>query len=160
MKAVNPKPDDVTSRAIAAESLAISPEEYVILAGEAFDGTADTTLLKDYFGCSTDQELEELSGIKKDDKGEVEYTGIRELLSRTGVAYTDLIELVKTQFINPYQNTLDYLEKLLTYAAQAAIARSATFTATDLYDRLQRIEAGTLDPGKDADIAERIRPWH
>ena len=99
MKAVHPQPDATTAAAIAAEALRLSEEEYIVLTGKAFDGTVDTTALHEYFGYTAADELESLSAVP-------------EFLQRSGVAYTDLVELVKTQFINPHQGTLDFPKKI------------------------------------------------
>ncbi len=138
MKAINPTPDPATARAIAAESLHLSQEEHKVLTGLAFDGTADTTALHEYFGYAAAADLEQMSQV-------------REFLRRSGLAYTDLVELVKTQFINPYQSTLDFLEKFASYSA---------LDATTLYTRLEEIEAGALDPAADASIATAIAAYN
>ena len=138
MKAINPQPGSTTAKAIEAEALGLSPEEYLILTGESFDGTADATPLHGYFGCTAAADLEDMSGV-------------REFLQRSGVAYTDLVELVKTQFINPYQNTLDFLDKIFSYAS---------IDAGTIYTRLKQIEAGTLDPADDADIAAALNGYN
>ncbi|MBI5909226.1 MAG: hypothetical protein HY848_04665, partial [Betaproteobacteria bacterium] len=131
MKAMNPQAAASTSRALEAEALTISQEEYLILTGEDFGGIAETAQLYEYFGYTTEAELENMSAV-------------REFLKRSGVAYTDLVELVKTLFINPYQGTLDFLEDILSYASIDA----ATF-----YTELKAIAAGThtLDPDDDTD---------
>ena len=74
--------------------------------------------------------------------------GVRVLLERTGLAYTDLVELVKTLFINPYQGTLDFLENIFS---------SASINDSTLYKKLKQLEAGTsLDPVKDKDIVTAL----
>ena len=134
MKAMNPEPDSTTARAIAAESLTLCQEEYVILTGEAFDGTPDITPLHEYFGYSEVGNLEHLSAV-------------REFLSRSGLAYTDLVELVKSSFINPFQDRLEFLQKLFSFGA---------IDSNTLYTKLEQIEAGTLDPANDPDIVAAL----
>lgn len=124
MKAMNPQPDAATSRAMEAEALRLSPEEYTILTGEDFDGNADTTPVYEYFGCADGGELENMSAM-------------REFLNRSGIAYADLAELIKTLFVNPYQDRLDFLQQIFSYTS---------LDAGDLYAKLGQIEAGTLDP--------------
>ena len=148
MKAMNPQPDAATTRAIEAESLGISQEAYLILTGEAFDGTADTTPLHEYFGYSN---AADFGNMQDETDADGNPRGIRPLLERTGLAYTDLVELVKTRFINPHQGTLDYLEKILSYAS---------IDATTLYTRLGQIEAGTLNPADDADIVAALNDFN
>jgi hypothetical protein len=138
MKAINPQPDSTTARAIEAESLGISREEYIILTGESFDGTADSTPLHEYFGCTAAGDLENMSAV-------------REFLRRSGIVYTDLVELIKTQFINPYQNTLDFLEKIFSYAS---------IDANTIYIKLEQIDAGTLNPADDTDISAALNHYN
>ena len=138
MKAVNPEADGAINRAIEAESLGVSQEEYTILTGEDFSSTADATQLHEYFGYSGAGQLENMSQV-------------REFLRRSGLAYTDLVELVKTLFINPYQDTLDFLEKIFSHAST---------DAKTIYTRLGQIEAGTLDPAADADIVAALNNYN
>jgi hypothetical protein len=138
MKAVNPHPDATIANAIAAECLRLSPEEYRVLTGKDFDGTADTTPLYQYFGYSGANELEQMSAVP-------------EFLQRSGINYTDLVELVKTQFINPYQGTLDFLQQIFAYASTSA---------STIYNKLKQIAAGTLSPASDADIAATLTAYN
>ncbi len=127
LKAVNPQPDATTTRAIEAESLKISQEVYRIYTGKAFDSRpSDATQLQEYFGypATVPEKLEELSKV-------------REFLQRSGIDYADLVELVKTMFINPYQGMLGFLERIFSYVS---------IDAGILYTWLGQIEAGTLDP--------------
>ena len=134
MKAMNPQPDAVTTKAIEAESLGISQEEYIILTGEAFNGTADTTQLHEYFGYTAEGELEDMSKV-------------HEFLQRSGVSYTELVELIKTRFINPYQVVLDYIE---------SIFKGIDIDRITLYSKLQEIKAGTLLPENHPKIKQAL----
>ncbi len=138
MKAMNPLPAATIAHAIAAESLRISEEEHKVLTGTAYDGTADATALHEYFGYTAAGDLENMSAVQ-------------EFLRRSGVAYTDLVELVKTRFINPYQDTLDFLEKIFAYAS---------INAATIYARFQQIEAGTLNPATDVDITGALTAYN
>jgi hypothetical protein len=138
MNALNPSPDSVTSHAIEAESLNLSPEEYTIFTSQALDGTADATPLHSYFGYSSPPQIEKMSAV-------------REFLSKSGIAYTDLVELVKTQFINPYQGTLDLLEEIFSYAS---------IDPNAIYSRLKQIAAGTLNPANDLDISAALSQYN
>lgn len=138
MKAINPQPDATTRRAIEAESLALCQEEYSSLTGEAFDGTPDTTALHKYFGYNSASDLEKMSGV-------------REFLRRSGLAYTDLVELVKSSFINPHQGTLDFLQKLFSFSLIDADA---------IYTKLEQIEAETLNPANDLDIVVALNAYN
>ena len=37
-------------------------------------------------------------------------SNVPEFLHRSGLLYTDLVELVQTQFVNPYQQALKFIE--------------------------------------------------
>ena len=139
MQAMNHEPDDTTIKAIEAEALQLSPEEYTILTGEAFDGTSDDIALPEYYGYTTTDELEGLSAIN-------------EFLKRSGIAYVDLVELIKIRFINPHQNTLDFLEKIF---ANTAISPSV------IYKRLEQIKAGgTLSPDERLEIIAVLNDYY
>ncbi len=148
LKAMNPQPDANTIKAIEAESLDISQEEYTILTGEAFDGTTDSTPLHKYFGYSNSTAFAHMQDETDSDGNP---RGIRVLLERTGLRYTDLIELVKTLFINPYQGTIEFLE---------AIFSKSSLKANTIYTRLEQIEAGTLDPADDADVVAALNDYN
>lgn len=147
VKAMNPQPDATTTKAIEAESLHISQEEYIILTGETFDGTADTTPLHEYFGYTAAGMVEDMLE---------NMSQVREFLKRSGIAYTDLVELVKTMFINPYQGTFDYLEKIFSYVP-------IDVNINLIYTRLGQIEAGTpLNPAdaNDAPILAALNAYN
>ena len=79
MKAVNPLPNNQTANAIAAESLRLSEEEYVILTGFDFDGVPHTISLNVYFGYSAalpPTELEKLSRCRNSFAVQESLTGI------------------------------------------------------------------------------------
>jgi hypothetical protein len=138
MKAMNASPSATTARAIAAESIRMSEEEHVAIAGTAFDGTADATPLHAYFGYTAAPQLDGASAVL-------------ELLQRAGIKYTELVELVKTVFLNPHQAALDFIQELVSHA---------TISGDDLYKRLEKIEAGTLDPATDADLTAALTAYN
>ena len=119
-----------SQRAIEAESLGLCQEEYTILAKEDFAGTADVTPIHQYFGYTAHAQLESMAEV-------------REFLKRSGVEYTDLVDLVTTTFINPHQNVIDFLEEIFV---------DSVLNASEIYDRLKRIDNGTLLPSADADV--------
>lgn len=121
LKTANPTPDAMTRRAIAAEALQFAPEEYRMLTGEAFDGTADSVSIHHYFGYSNPADMAS------------ELPQVLEFLHRTGVTYIELVELVKTQFINPDQEQLDFLE---------AVFAHGSLSAQTQYEKLEAIAAG------------------
>jgi hypothetical protein len=128
--------------AIEAEALWISQEEFTVLTGKKYDLTPDTKQLHEYFGYSAAGDLEKLAGTGIAD-------GIHEFLRRAGVKYTDLVEIIITRFINPYQNILDYLQELFV---------NSTMNATTIYSKLQQINSGTLHSATDPDIMNVLTP--
>jgi len=109
----------VLDRAVDAEFLAITQEEYIILTKEAFwpkdyfDLTLSSPLSQDdyrnkigvrlvseYYGYSSDADM--LSVDENPTTGQKGLTFVKkQFLPRTGIQYTDLVDLLKTQFINP-----------------------------------------------------------
>ncbi len=138
MRAATPVPDSATQQAIAAEGLSVSEEEHKILTGRDLAGAVDATPLHEYYGYASAPQLENLSAVP-------------EFLHRTGVRYPELVELLRTQFINPHQHTLDLLQRILSFAS---------ISADVLYARLEQIEAGTLDPATDADIVAALNAYN
>ncbi len=144
MKAMNSVPDPdpakaaVVNKAMAAESLEISEEEYAIFTGKDFNDTADTTQLHEYFGYSVAGDLKEMSKVP-------------EFLRRSGIKYTDLVEIVKTLLINPYQEEFDFLEKVFSYISVAA---------DTIYSSLKQIEAGTLKSSQDTNIKAALKGYN
>lgn len=136
LRAMNPQPDATTSQTIAAESLRLSQEEYLSLTGKTFDGTTDNTSIHKYFGYTTAGQLENLSSVP-------------EFLKRSGLIYTDLVKLVKTRFINPHQGTLDFLQKLFSYAS---------IDPDVLYKKLRQIETGA--PANDNDVKAALNAYN
>lgn len=95
-------------RAVDAEYLGMTQEDYIILTREAFWPKAYFELTNnrtytneeyqekigvrpvyEYYGYDTAGQLQDLTFVKK------------EFLPRTGIQYTDLVELLKTEWINP-----------------------------------------------------------
>jgi hypothetical protein len=138
LKAVAPEPDAAAKKAIEAEALRLSQEEYATLTGEAFDGTASTAPLHEFFGYAVPGDLESLSQV-------------REFLHRSGVSFVELIELSKTRFINPHQERLDFIERIFS---------RGSIDAVTLYQKLEQIEAGTLHAADDADITTALTAYN
>ena len=109
----------VLDRSADSEFLGITQEEHIILTREAFWPKAyfDFTLQKDH----TDIEYQQKIGVRpvpeyfgyigvsaEDDMLSIDETSMlgltfvkKQLLPRTGIQYVDLVELLKTRFINP-----------------------------------------------------------
>ncbi|MEG3918511.1 neuraminidase-like domain-containing protein [Microcoleus sp. T3_A4] len=108
--------DTVLDRVVDAEFLGLTQEEYIILTKEAFWSKRyfDITLKKthteheyqhnigvkpvhDYYGYKTQQDM-----LSMDETQKLGLTFVKkQFLRRTGIQYVDLVELLKTQFINP-----------------------------------------------------------
>ena len=147
MKAMNPQPDDRTKKAIEAEALRVSEEIYTILTGETFDGTPDFTDLWEYFGYDSSSKFE---NMQNEDDADGNPRGVRVLLERTGLTYVELVELVKTMFINPYQKYLDFLQRIAPYVSDPA----------SFYARLEEIEAGTLSSSGRSEITRALEEYN
>lgn len=127
LKAVNPDPSESTSRMIEAESLELSAEEYLIITSQSFEGDADTTTLHSYYGLSDSDDLDDLSHV-------------RSFLRISGLKYTDLVELVKTSYVNPHKPTLDFIQELFSYGS---------IDGDVMYTTLSQIENGALRAADD-----------
>ena len=108
--------DAVLDRAVDAEFLGLTQEEYIILTKEAFwpKRYFDITLKKEHSVEEYRQNIgvkpvHEYYGYKKEadmlSTDETQKLGLtfvkKQFLPRTGIQYVDLVELLKTQFINP-----------------------------------------------------------
>ncbi len=108
---------ETQNRAVDAEFLGMTQEEYIILTKEAFWSKRyfDITLkgkhikgksyehnirvkhVHEYYGYETKDEM-----LHTDETEKLGLTFVKEqFLPRTGIEYVDLVELLKTQFINP-----------------------------------------------------------
>jgi hypothetical protein len=130
------------TKAISAEALRIGQEEYVVLTGKKFDGTNDAKQLHEYFGYNNALDIEKMAGTGVAD-------GIHEFLRRSGMKYVELVDLVNTQFINPYQGTVDYLEKLFA---------NSMLHPTAIYGKLNDVAYHNLDVEHDADLRSVLDP--
>ncbi|MBF8277154.1 MAG: hypothetical protein HW390_2227 [Candidatus Brocadiaceae bacterium] len=103
--------DEALDRAVDAEFLGLTKEEYVILTKECFENKALMDKLKNKI--HTDAEYQQLIGVRP----VCEYYGFdndgamlgdegltlikKELMCRTGIDYFNLVDLLKTGYINP-----------------------------------------------------------
>ncbi|MET3020290.1 Tc toxin subunit A-related protein [Flavobacterium hydatis] len=104
--------DEVLDRASDSEFLNITKEEYIILTKECFESKALMNKLKNK--TFTDSEYQELIGVKSvgeyygydDDATMLSDNGLtlikKEFLRRTGIDYFNLVDLLKTEYINPF----------------------------------------------------------
>ncbi|XEC94317.1 neuraminidase-like domain-containing protein [Paenibacillus tarimensis] len=104
--------DEALDRAKDAEYLGLTKEEYVILAKACFESKALMDKLKNKI--HTDEEYRQLIGVKPvcqyygydDDNTMLGDDGLtlikKEFLRRTGIDYFNLVDLLKTRYINPF----------------------------------------------------------
>lgn len=118
-----------------AEYLGISEEEYKILVGKDFNEVPTTKNIWEYYGYINQNQLK--NNIYK----------VPEFITRTGVKYVDLVKLVKTKFINPDQEMLNYVE---------SIFKGSSLNSNSLYTKLKQIKEGGLLPENDADIKQAL----
>jgi len=119
------------SNALAAEYLNLSPKEFSILTGQNFDDSTNRDEDWKYFGYADEPEFR------------ANRHRVSEVLDRSGISYVELIELVKTRFLNPPQETLNYLEEIF---------RSAVISPEQLYEKLQHIKNSSLDVNSDPQL--------
>jgi hypothetical protein len=107
---------DTTMRAVNAEALGITVDEYPIITGAHFDASAVTPPLAAW----------QAYGYTTNDTSPLSH--VQEFLQRTGIAYTDLVALLETRFINPAYPQGDALELFqripLSFAALSALVAS------------------------------------
>jgi hypothetical protein len=109
----------IQDRAVDAEFLGMTQEEYIILTKEAFrpkryleivqqtpytddkyQQNIGVRLVSEYYGYAYDSDM--LSLDEDDKTGEKGLTFVKkQFLPRTGIQYADLVELLKARFINP-----------------------------------------------------------
>jgi hypothetical protein len=122
--------DEAICRAVDAEFLGLTQEQYVILTKQAFwekhyfELRCNTTLTDEqyqknikvhpvweYYGYTTEADM-----LSIDETAQIGLTFVqKQYLVRTGLLYTDLINLLETRFINPYLpqgKALDIMESL------------------------------------------------
>ncbi|MGK9486328.1 neuraminidase-like domain-containing protein [Bacillus tropicus] len=104
--------DQTLDRAADAEFLRLTLEEYVILTKECFDSKALVDKLKNKI--HRDDEYQQLIGVKsvahyygyEDEETMLGDDGLtlikKEFLRRTGIDYFNLVDMLKTEYVNPY----------------------------------------------------------
>jgi hypothetical protein len=96
------KEDSLSSPAIVAETLLLSPEDYGLLTGKDLGGDDFVVPLHECFGYIDQASMQ------------ADIYQVNSLLHKTGLEYSSLLELVKTRFINPHQDKLDYMQDIFT----------------------------------------------
>ena len=138
MEAVNSTNTPQEQKLTAIEAIHGSPEEYTIIAGYDLSDIQDNTDLHLYYGYTNSL-------------GMVGLHRVREFIKRTGLAYTEVVDLLETRFINPHKYALDFLEKLFSYGSLGG---------EDLYNKLDAIADGSLNPATDADITDVLTAYN
>ena len=106
---------EVDGNKLTSEALGLSEKEFEILTGQDFQGATTISLPQLYTYAS-----EELTPRLEFDPiqntvGEL-ITSVPEFLQRTELSYLELIDLLKTRFINPHQRSLTLADKFLKNA--------------------------------------------
>ncbi|WFO15789.1 Tc toxin subunit A [Cellulophaga baltica 4] len=109
---------DVIMRNLNAAYLQLSETEYALLSDEKFNSELEYSVpaINDFYG---------LSVTKFPDLSQVPV-----FLKQTGLAYTDLVQLLYTNFINPQLYKLEYLNLLI---------KEADVVGTDIYENLKAL---------------------
>jgi Tc toxin complex TcA C-terminal TcB-binding domain/ABC toxin N-terminal region/Neuraminidase-like domain/Salmonella virulence plasmid 28.1kDa A protein len=102
---------DATLQAINREYLEITEEEHQVLLGNNVDGSGAP--VRQFYGYSTDDVTRTVNGVNTIKKWNDWLADVPELLRRTGTLYADLVELLKTRFINPLYPQGDDLDLFL-----------------------------------------------
>jgi hypothetical protein len=141
----------VAQRGFSSEYLGLTAEEYQIVTLTSFDPSVPTPLppLRTYYGYTSDQvgrpeNNPVVTKLWKDALGDVP-----EFLQRTGIAYTDLVLLVTTAFINPNYpqgETFDLFRRIpFSYATLAALVQSNFTSPQTALDALKSAGINLLD---------------
>ncbi|MET3934840.1 neuraminidase-like domain-containing protein [Arthrobacter sp. OAP107] len=138
MRALRPEPTTEEVRAIAAECLRFSPQQYALLTDEKLDGTASAVPLHEAYGYVVAGDVENLHAVL-------------DLMARTGVSYQQLVDLISVRFVNPHRQTLDLVEDLVA---------AASIPPTVFYDKLKAIAEGTLDAATDMDVMAALAVYN
>jgi ribosomal protein L7/L12/peptidoglycan hydrolase-like protein with peptidoglycan-binding domain len=103
---------------IAAESMHLSGEEFSSITGSFLNKEEDSTPVHEFFGFTRRNKLDDLRKVPV-------------FLERTGLIYNELIELLKTEFINPKNQSVEFLEKLIS---------ASNIDSREYYGMLKKIE--------------------
>jgi hypothetical protein len=114
---------DRWSPAMVAETLRFTAKEYEILTGKTFAGVDAPQDVKALYG---------LDGTPGSLGTLIQERPIRDLLTRTGLSYLELIGLLKARFINPAQQQLRLVDKLALTGDEQKQLESSNFTQIPL----------------------------
>ncbi len=130
MKSFQTKDNEANQRALDAEALKLSPLEYALITGQAFNGSSSNITVDKAYGL---------------DGGDIKsLLNVQEFLDQTGTSYDDLIALVKTRFINRHKEVLEFLERLREKTHDSTNANAPDPSV--LYSKLKNmVNTGDMD---------------
>lgn len=146
------------SLSLAREYLEVTSDEYTILAGES------PALAREFFGYVTDNVVHK----KKEEDGSVtelteswraNLARVPQFLRRTGVTFGDVVELLKTRFINPVQAPPFPGETIVLFSPDAICDLNQTWIQRLSSDN-QDLEATGLDDTSWVRIHRFLRLWN
>ncbi|MEP7107399.1 MAG: neuraminidase-like domain-containing protein [Ferruginibacter sp.] len=146
-----------TLRSLDAELLELSETEYAILTGELFNTGAFAKETFELYGYTNNTPGDPGNSNTPVDWNEL-IIRVPELLRRTRINYGDLFEIVKTKFINPSQEVLEYIESIFdNNNPQYTDIRGSLIlrTPSEVYNVLKSIADGSAVP--DEDISKRLK---
>jgi len=143
MKTFNFNTSVQTRRSIAAEELKISLEEYEALTGLDFSGSpaAPPIQLWQAFGYASNL-------LPNGQAWESDIAGVPTFLAKTGVAYTDLVSLILTKFINPSRSS-----------AQAVVLNDPSSSCDLSQTVIQHLDGSPIDDTSLQKLNRFIRLW-
>jgi hypothetical protein len=118
-------PDGLVARGTAAEYLGISREEYQVISGADFDpnGQVPVRAPCEFYGYPANTPSAPAPG-----SWEADLAHVPQFLARTGIAYTDLVQLVTTLFLNPSypqgQVLATFLKIPISFATLTALVKN------------------------------------
>jgi len=129
-KVTNDSDSEANQRNLGATYLHVSEKEYEILTGVNFEGTARSMGLPQIYGFSSASVMA------------IKLKEVPEFLTRSGLAYTELINLLKTNFINPYLYDFEYLNLLLKNTDFSDLTDVSDSSGANLYTSLNTLSSG------------------
>jgi peptidoglycan hydrolase-like protein with peptidoglycan-binding domain len=147
-------PDD---QSLARESLKITSEEFAIITGQS------TATGREFFGY-VDEEVvhKNLEGTSVTESWRANLARVPEFLRRTGVSFSDVVDLLKTRFINPVQ-TEPFPDETLVLFSPNAVAPDCDLNQTWI-QRLdidhENLDATGLDEAAWIRLHRFLRLWN
>ncbi len=127
----------------AAMALKINPAQYEVITQQSFDGTPVNTSLWEYYGYTAEQVSKLVNGIPTIRLWKEWLIEVPEFLKRAGLAYTELVALLKTRLINPHPEYVIFLEN---------IQRHTEYSSNEFYGILNQVYSGNQTPEDHPDL--------